>query len=75
MLRSQQPSALRPHIHRMRCCISDVWNWQKDCMESIGLSPVVTNTIISITQDPTSLTLDSLSMRHLEHWTVMYSTN
>ena len=37
--------------------------------------PVVTNTFIAITQDPTSHTLDSLSMRHLERWTVlMYST-
>ena len=38
--------------------------------------PEVTETIIAITQDPTSLTLDSVHMQHLERWTVlMYSKN
>ena len=36
----------------------------------------VTNTFITITQDTTSLTLESVHMRVLEHWTVlMYSKN
>ena len=36
--------------------------------------PEVTNTLIAITQDPNSLTLDSVHMRRLERWTVlMYS--
>ena len=38
--------------------------------------PEVTDTLIAITQDPNSFTLDSLHMRHLERWTVlMYSKN
>ena len=38
--------------------------------------PEVTDTLIAITQDPNSFTLDSLHMQHLERWTVlMYSKN
>ena len=38
--------------------------------------PEVTDTLVAITQDPNSFTLDSLHMRHIEHWTVfMYSKN
>ena len=38
--------------------------------------PEVTDTLIAITQDPNSFTLDSLHMRHLERWTVlMYCKN
>ena len=37
--------------------------------------PQATDTFFAITQDPTSLTLDSLHMRYLEHWIIllMYS--
>ena len=38
--------------------------------------PKVTITFVAIIQDPSSLILDSLHMRHLERWTVlMYSKN
>ena len=38
--------------------------------------PEVTDTLIAITQDPNSFTLDSLHMQHLERWIVlMYSKN
>ena len=38
--------------------------------------PEVIDTLIAITQDPNSFTLDSLHMRHLERWTVLlYSKN
>ena len=38
--------------------------------------PKVTNTVVAIIQDPSSLILDSLHMRRLERWTVlMYSKN
>ena len=38
--------------------------------------PEVTTTFIAITQDPASLKLESLHMRHLEHFTVlMYTKN
>ena len=38
--------------------------------------PKVTNTFVTIIQDPSSIILDSLHMRRLDHWTVrMYSNN
>ena len=38
--------------------------------------PKVTNTFVAIIQDPISIILDSLHMRHLERWTVlMHSKN
>ena len=38
--------------------------------------PEVNDTLVAITQDPNSFTLESLHIRHLERWTVlMYSKN
>ena len=45
-------------------------------MKCIAAYPEVTKTLIAITQDPTSLTLESVHIRVLERWTVlMYSKN
>ena len=47
----------------------------KNAWKAWAAFPEVTDTFITITQDPTSLTLDSLHMRQLERWTVLMYIN
>ncbi|CAL8293826.1 unnamed protein product [Arctogadus glacialis] len=49
---------------------------KKTAWNALAAYPEVTKTLIAITQDPTSLTLESVHMRVLKRWTVlMYSKN
>ena len=76
-------------LNIVKCCpssmLSQLWCDVVSSMLGIGKKtacnawnayPKVTNTFVAIIQYPISLTLDSLHMRRLEHWTVlMYSNN